>query len=65
LIIGRRKYEISRFSIFNARLFSGFGFSDGTFYIQTRSRAPARKIVAMREWLKHYAVKNGFTYLDY
>ena len=37
---------------------------DGTFYIQTRSRPPA-KIVAMNDWLKSYSAKNGYTYLDY
>jgi lysophospholipase L1-like esterase len=38
--------------------------SDGTFYIQTASRPPA-KIVAMNEWLKNYVARNGYTYLDY
>jgi len=38
--------------------------SDGTFFIQTKSRPPA-KIVAMNEWLKNYAAKKGYTYLDY
>jgi len=36
----------------------------GEFYIQTRSRPPA-KIVAMNEWLKSYAARSGYTYLDY
>jgi lysophospholipase L1-like esterase len=38
--------------------------SDGSFYLQTRSRPPA-KIVALNEWLMNYAAKNGYTYLDY
>jgi len=37
---------------------------DGEFYIQTRSRPPA-KIAAMNEWLKRYADRNGHVYLDY
>ena len=36
----------------------------GEFYIQSRSRPPAR-ITAMNEWLKNFAVRNGYTYLDY
>ena len=36
----------------------------GDFYIQTKSRPPA-KIAAMNEWLKNYCAKNGYTYLDY
>jgi lysophospholipase L1-like esterase len=38
--------------------------NDGTFYLQTNSRPPA-KIVALNEWLKDYSTKNGYTYLDY
>ena len=38
--------------------------SDGAYYVQTKSRPPA-KIVAMNEWLKDYAARNGYTYLDY
>lgn len=38
--------------------------NDGSFYIQTKSRPPA-KISAMNDWLKSYAAKNGYTYLDY
>lgn len=37
---------------------------NGEFYIQTKSRPPA-KIVAMNEWLKNYAAKRGYTYLNY
>ncbi len=37
---------------------------NGEFYIQTKSRPPA-KIVAMNEWLKGYCARNGYTYLDY
>jgi len=37
---------------------------DGEFFIQTRSRPPA-KILAMNEWLKSFAERNGYTYLDY
>jgi lysophospholipase L1-like esterase len=38
--------------------------NNGEFYIQTSSRPPA-KINAMNEWLKKYAARNGYTYLDY
>ena len=38
--------------------------ANGEFYIQTKSRPPA-KIVEMNEWLKAYAARNGYTYLDY
>src|SRR5215218_5892466 len=38
--------------------------ANGEFYIQTKSRPPA-KIVEMNEWLKAYATRNGYTYLDY
>ena len=37
---------------------------NGEFYIQTKSRPPA-KITAMNEWLKNYCARNGYTYLDY
>ncbi len=37
---------------------------NGEFFIQTKSRPPA-KIKAMNEWLKGYAVRNGYTFLDY
>lgn len=37
---------------------------NGEFFIQTKSRAPA-KILAMNDWLKKYAAQNGYTYLDY
>lgn len=37
---------------------------NGEFYNQTRSRPPS-KITAMNEWLKRYAARNGYTYLDY
>ena len=37
---------------------------DGAFYIQTASRPPAR-IIAMNEWLRSYAERNGHVYLDY
>lgn len=37
---------------------------NGEFYIQTKSRPPA-KIVTMNEWLKGYCARNGYTYLDY
>jgi lysophospholipase L1-like esterase len=37
---------------------------NGEFYLQTRSRPPAR-IVEMNEWLKSYAAREGYTYLDY
>lgn len=36
----------------------------GEFFIQTKSRPPA-KILAMNDWLKNYAARNGYTYLDY
>ena len=37
---------------------------NGEFYIQTRSRPPS-KIKEMNEWLKAFAERNGYTYLDY
>jgi lysophospholipase L1-like esterase len=37
---------------------------NGEFYIQTKSRPP-EKIIAMNKWLKSYAERNGYTYLDY
>ena len=37
---------------------------NGDLFIQTRSR-PLAKIVEMNEWLKKYAAREGFTYLDY
>jgi lysophospholipase L1-like esterase len=37
---------------------------NGEFYIQTKSRPP-EKIRAMNEWLKSYAARSGYTYLDY
>ncbi|MEO6589227.1 MAG: SGNH/GDSL hydrolase family protein [Pyrinomonadaceae bacterium] len=37
---------------------------NGEFYIQTKSRPPA-KIMAMNNWLKKYAAQNKYTYLDY
>ena len=33
-------------------------------YIQTKLRPP-EKILAINDWLKNYAAKNGYTYLDY
>ncbi len=38
--------------------------ADGTFYIQTESRPPA-KIVEMNNWLRGYAAKHGLVFLDY
>lgn len=37
---------------------------NGEFFIQTKRRPPA-KISAMNDWLKKYAARNGYTYLDY
>lgn len=37
---------------------------NGEFFIQTKSRPPA-KVSAMNDWLKKYAAQNGYTYLDY
>ena len=36
----------------------------GELYIQTKSRPP-EKILAINDWLKNYAAKNGYSYLDY
>lgn len=37
---------------------------NGEFHIQTKPRPPA-KISAMNDWLKKYAARNGYVYLDY
>jgi lysophospholipase L1-like esterase len=37
---------------------------NGELYIQTKARPPA-KIVAMNDWLRSFADRSGYTYLDY
>src|SRR5206468_10370070 len=37
---------------------------NGELYIQTKARPPA-KIVAMNDWLRSFAERKGYTYLDY